>query len=304
MEQTVIAPNKIVQNETHAKTIYEQGYFVVDFLDEKQVEAIKEYYGKHHDFGKNDGGNFWTIYSQDENYKRETHNFIEAVIGETKNQYLSGYKTLINAFVIKLPGAKSSFNIHQDTTAMDETQYSPLSIWIPLDDVDEKNGCLYIVPHTQHYTSYYRAVTIPSPFTEIESILMPYGIPVKMKKGQALFFDNRALHFSPPNVTDTIRVAVVCGVMPTEATYINCYMDRNKQVEIYEQEDSFIFSNTQFLKNNDQRPLAGKLLKTFMLNQPTYSAVDWQEICKAKGLTPQNSWNKLPLANPVSEPKG
>ncbi|MBL7777690.1 MAG: phytanoyl-CoA dioxygenase family protein [Chitinophagales bacterium] len=303
MKATPIAENVIVKEKSHRHMLLNHGYFVADFADENTLQKIDAFYRLHHHFNANNGGSFWSIYSQNEQYKRETHQFLEEVLLTFKKNYLQQFRTLINAFVVKTSGKNSAFDLHQDTTAMDEERYSPLSIWIPLQDVNETNGCLHIVPYTHHYTSYYRAVSVPSKFSRVAHLASEYAVPIPVSRGQALFFDNRVLHLSPPFDNGLERVAVVCGVMPQIAAYINCFKNEAGDIEVYEQQDDFVLSNPYFLKNSEKRPTAGNMIKKAVLNEELILQNQWEEIIQQHQLVKSNFRNTSVFnSSPIQEP--
>jgi hypothetical protein len=303
MQRTKIAPNMIVKSDALRMELLQNGFFISDISLGKAVDEILNFYKDKHHFENAEGGSFWSIYSKDEAYKRETHAFLEDKLKQVKEHYLGDYKSLLNAFVIKTSGSKSAFGVHQDTTAMDEEKYSPLSIWIPLQDVDESNGCLYIIPYTHNYTLYYRGVSIPSKFCLLGDSILKYGIPLRLKKGQALFFDNRLLHFSPPFSNGQQRIAVVCGVMPLEARYINCFLNSDNEIELLAQEDDFILSNPYFLDNATQRPINGVLIKKVKFDNTQITIQDWENVCKENNILPQNNLDSLGASQAYVEPK-
>ena len=56
---------------------------------------------------------------------------------------------------------------------------------------------------------------------------------LNMKAGEALFYDHALIHGSPPNHTDTIRVGIVMGMMPANAS-MRLYTAGSNGIEEYE----------------------------------------------------------------------
>ena len=77
-----------------------------------------------------------------------------------------------------------------------------------------ENGCIGVIKGSHKFFDSVR----PSPSPQVEAPLknhmytiFPYLQLLEMKAGEALFFDNRTFHASPPNTTDIPRVAVGLG---------------------------------------------------------------------------------------------
>lgn len=115
----------------------------------------------------------------------------------------------------KPPGAKGQA-LHQDQRYL-RVQPDPLTCmaaWLALDDCDEENGCLEVVPGTHELP-----MLCPTPsdsnvsFTS-EHVEIPPGksvVPVLMKAGDVLFFNGSLIHGSHPNRTkDRFRRSFIC----------------------------------------------------------------------------------------------
>lgn len=101
---------------------------------------------------------------------------------------------------------------HQDCGVVnpeaDETQM--ITVWFPLMDTDEENGCLQVVPGSHRGEDMLihcpggKAVqgNLAIPESEFEA---GKGIAVPLKKGDALFFSKYTVHSSFPNNSDRIR---------------------------------------------------------------------------------------------------
>ncbi|MCB1694026.1 MAG: phytanoyl-CoA dioxygenase family protein [Pseudomonadales bacterium] len=79
-----------------------------------------------------------------------------------------------------------------------------LTVWITLDDCDERNGCLWVVPgsHRKGLLPHAPAHGLMAAESNEE------GIPLPMNAGDAVLFGSLLLHRSLPNETDRTRVAM------------------------------------------------------------------------------------------------
>jgi phytanoyl-CoA hydroxylase len=114
--------------------------------------------------------------------------------------------------VAKPPQARTELPWHQDNG------YTPLlpdeyvTCWLALDDADESNGCLWVLPGS-HLHGTQRHHNTDGPFRQ------GYdgddtGVPVPVRRGSVLVFSSLLFHRSGPNVTDRPRRAWIiqyCG---------------------------------------------------------------------------------------------
>ena len=84
-----------------------------------------------------------------------------------------------------------------------------LSVWIPLVDVDQRNGCLKLVPGSHRFGLIPARVNQHNHREPVEPI-STYGTAVDepMQVGDVLFFHNHTLHASGENSTDQVRWSI------------------------------------------------------------------------------------------------
>ncbi len=80
------------------------------------------------------------------------------------------------------------------------------NFWIPLVPVDEKNGCLHVLPGGHQHTAPYEEQWDPAEFVSELDGLEPLVVP--MNVGDALLMHQHVPHVSPPNVSDGVRWSV------------------------------------------------------------------------------------------------
>jgi hypothetical protein len=114
--------------------------------------------------------------------------------------------------IYKSPHCDSETPWHQDEAYWDASKdYQALGCWVPLQDVDESNGCLWFLPgshrsdvmHHRHYGD--------DPAVHIleiaEAVDTSAAVPVPLPAGAASFHHSRLLHFAGPNSSGAIRKA-------------------------------------------------------------------------------------------------
>jgi ectoine hydroxylase-related dioxygenase (phytanoyl-CoA dioxygenase family) len=110
---------------------------------------------------------------------------------------------------------------HQDKSYWPDANSNPvITVWIPLVDATEKNGCIHLIPGTQrqrvveHEVETYSGtgfLALPERVTKGRNVLQ-----LPMSAGSALLFNDRLLHMSTPNNSDHVRWSVDLRYQPTD----------------------------------------------------------------------------------------
>lgn len=123
----------------------------------------------------------------------------------------------------KMPGDSKPTAWHQDFPYWPMEQSGALSVWIPLHDVDEHNGCMMFVPGS-HKIGKLTGVDLANPqdiFDEIKGTELEKTKPVKvpLKKGSVTFHDGLTFHFAHANHSDQPRRVLAIIYMPDGTIY-------------------------------------------------------------------------------------
>jgi hypothetical protein len=96
--------------------------------------------------------------------------------------------------------------LHQDQYYLRVQPGTCVAAWLALDDCDEKNGCLLVVPGSQNWPLLCTTeADVTQSFTDV-TVPLPPGTqprPVVMKAGDMLFFNGQLVHGSLPNQSET-----------------------------------------------------------------------------------------------------
>jgi hypothetical protein len=128
-------------------------------------------------------------------------------------------------FVAKPPGPKTALNPHQDSSHVEEVTFCSLYAWTALDDTNELNGPVHVVPGSHLFGNHQRSLNIPWQFEPYTDVLWEYAEPVFMKAGEVLFFDSASIHCSPPNQTEALRLGVNFFVKPLASPFLHYYQE-------------------------------------------------------------------------------
>lgn len=126
----------------------------------------------------------------------------------------------------KPPGARGQA-LHQDQRFLKVQNGTCIAAWMALDDCDEENGCLEVVPGSQNLE-----MICPGPadttqsFTNAQVSLQPGmgTVSVPLKSGDVIFFNGSLIHGSPPNRSaDRFRTIIVGHYIEGQAEAVGKY---------------------------------------------------------------------------------
>lgn len=132
-------------------------------------------------------------------------------------------KCMQSMLFVKGPG-KAGQAWHQDEYYIPTRDRSLVGVWIAIDDASIENGCLWIIPGSNH-PGYMRprVVNNSDEYADEDTIdVAGYAedsiIPVEVKSGSVVFFNGYTLHSSKRNKTaDCFRTALVNHYMSAES---------------------------------------------------------------------------------------
>ena len=123
-------------------------------------------------------------------------------------------------FYFKPPGARGQA-LHQDQKSLRVRPGTCLAAWMAVDDCDEANGCIQIVPGTQDLPQLCLIEADLSQSFSSKTVPIPPGkapVPILMRAGDVLFFNGQVIHGSYPNTSETrFRRALIAHYVDGEA---------------------------------------------------------------------------------------
>ncbi len=194
--------------------------------------------------------------------KRKIHSTLDEFVTSHVGPMLTNHRLLTYFFLIKGIGNKSILRLHQDWSIVDERKYKAYNLWIPLINSTVANGTIFALPGSHEWPLNIRGAGIPPKYLNHFETAKKFMKPFRVKVGQALIFNSRVLHFSPPNQTTTSRTAVINNIVPLEAeiTSFHGRMESNKTVvSEYKVPEDFFIHYDDFNNQKDHHNPMGKL---------------------------------------------
>jgi hypothetical protein len=189
------------------------------------------------------GGFHATMNSPDFGYRCDVYCMVRPIIERRVQRMLNGYRVCVANWVVKESGAAdSTVDFHQDWSFVDERRMRSINLWIPIVDVDERNGCLELVSGSHRLSTDHRAHSDDCRFRELSSRLeCGYKQSVPMRAGEGVFYDGALLHRSGNNSTAHRRAAVGVVLVPDGAPLLHCHRISPTAVEVFAVDDSFFW---------------------------------------------------------------
>jgi hypothetical protein len=211
------------------------GYQVARGLfDAEEVERLREHYMRLRAAGTYPGDCVGVNPASDDPLKRyprmiHMHRWDAASRDWMRDARLNGQMTALlgrepfavqTMLYFKPPGSRGQA-LHQDQFYLCVQPGTCMAAWLALDDADEENGCLLVVPgsHTLPVLCTEQA-DLSRSFTDV-TVPVPEALevrPVPMAAGDVLFFNGSLIHGSAPNRTaDRFRRALIGHYIAGEA---------------------------------------------------------------------------------------
>lgn len=264
-------PNQMLQvfkDDKIQASFEENGYVILPYYEQKDMEALIKLYDRIHP--ENEKGFFPSTFSSSKDFRTQGDQEIRRIGKKYIDRYCQDIRVVNGAFIVKYPGKESGMCVHQDMSLVDESRFTGINIWAPLIDLTIKNGALFILPKSHRLFPTYRGSSIPEFFSPVMDEMIDYLEPVTLRAGEAVFFDQSIIHFSPPNYSDKRRIVTNTYFTHQDAEFRTYYWDGKTEgkVEVFEQDKDFMLDFEQFGQNIHDRPQVGKSLGLTDYNFP------------------------------------
>ncbi|MFZ4432505.1 MAG: phytanoyl-CoA dioxygenase family protein [Microthrixaceae bacterium] len=208
-------PSTLLDPEAERRLV-QDGYVVVDLLEPAQIVELRSLCEQLHSVPRSTWeSDFYSPYPAD---KRAAHEGIGSVFAEPVRRHFAAHRSVLHNFVVNWPGSDGGLVLHQHSTVVDPARFRSVILWCALNDADEDNGTLHVVPRShlvQRGPRPERSASWHEPHTA--ELLADHLVSVPVRAGQALVFDNQLLHCSFPNSTSEPRLTAGAVVLPMAA---------------------------------------------------------------------------------------
>lgn len=260
----------VFRDENHQREFEKNGFIILPFYTPQEISELEALYYRLHP--KDEQGFFPSTFSNNKQYRTEADSEIRRIGSRSIEQYCKDVKVVCGSFIVKAPGPDSGMCVHQDMSLVDESRFTGINIWVPLVDLTIENGTLFVLPGSHRLFPTYRSSSIPEFFSDVMDDMIDYLQPVIIKAGQAVFFDQSIVHFSPPNFSNKIRIVTNTYFTHKSTEFRTYYWNKEQadnKIEVFAQDDNFMTDFEQFGENIRERPKVGKSLGFTDYNFPS-----------------------------------
>lgn len=257
----MISHEPILRNPQLNSLLFEEGFVTLPFLDHTEVAKLKQIFHYHHNELEPAEGLHVSSHIKSEQEIDEISKKLQQVFEEAISRHVENGMTLGGTFLTRPPHQSEPLHPHQDWSIVDESRFRSYTIWVPLSDVDENNGCLHVLPKSHEYARGYRHVSIDSIFGQIYDTVWKHIKPIPLRAGEAIIFDHALGHASKPNTTSEPRIIATHSLISRNPE-MRFYWNNNGTIEEYIGEKNFYNSeeaktgpvSLQKIRNLDFKP--------------------------------------------------
>lgn len=275
---------KVLRDPALNEQFEKDGYVIIPFLEKAEVEELKKLY---FDTLPHSGGTIgaddaglkdqisydFTFIDKNIDYKKEVFGIITKRFKAHYDKYLEDYRPIIANFIRKRPN-DGEVPLHQNWAFVDERKCTSISIWCPLVDSNTKNGTLQVVPGSHKRYGEVRGPMIPWELNDIkQDIIDNYLVPMNISAGQAVILDDSIVHYSAPNHTDDLRLAIQLIMVPAEEKSIHYHLDPQRdpnKVDVLEVDVDFYMQFNPWKKAGNSKVLRTIPYKPFQLTRQKF----------------------------------
>jgi hypothetical protein len=279
--ERLVNEHEVFRSSVHAEKLVKDGVIQLPIIDKIGLDAIKSMFDSFHPGGELPGlfdNIHMTTWHSDADYKNQIRIKLQEIISPYFDVVFHNYRAIGHQFIVKLPGEETTFPIHQDWCIVNEANYFSFNIWIPLHDVDQTNGAMWIVKgsHKLHQPIRGAGKIFPNYFPILPD-LKSYMTNFPMKAGDGLVFYHSTIHGSPANVSQEPRITVQVAVLPKDAP-LEIYFQQSSSmnIEVHHPEDNFNYNYTDIRTESALIPPTKKpvkIIENYSIPIPTISDI-------------------------------
>jgi hypothetical protein len=225
------------------QTYEKMGFVIVDLFSRETAAELAKFYHEIH--AETHPGFHSTLHHSASDYRRKVMQEILKHVQAPLLNILANQEIITCSFVVKEADPQSQVILHQDWNLTNETEYPGLNVWVSLTDTDIKNGALHLLPGSHRLPPTLRGTGLPDPCRSLQTLPLQQLFCAATKAGQAVIYDVRTLHASPPNLSAHKRIACAIGSVHADARKVHLHYQPDKNtLTTYEVDSDFFIDYT------------------------------------------------------------
>jgi hypothetical protein len=211
-----------LKNEENEAFLNKYGFcYIRDFISKSNVKQMFSLFKKIHTCIDNSKNQWNSLYDLDNTESNSISKAIRDIIYPSFENIFSDFEIPIATYMSKNPIAGSTCELHRDFSIYDENKVQFRNFWIPLIDINEKNGALYVVPGSHKIFTDIRPMFTDWQYEHFRDNMMHLKKTIYASAGDLILYTDRTLHGSHENKTSEPRPVVHGGVLPINSPL--CY---------------------------------------------------------------------------------
>ena len=284
---------RLFKDEALQEEFDRDGYVVIDLIEPEQVGDLLTFYNSLDHAAMPRYGFQVSLDNERSDFVRVISEKLTSTVKPFADRVFRDHQIFTASFVVKGKNPLGVVPPHQDWTFVNEQQYWSASIWCPLVDVGRHNGCLGVIQGSHRFYDHVRPSPAPQyepPFKEHLFTIFPYLKLIELKAGQALVFNNRTFHASPPNSSDQPRIAFGLGITHRDAELQHYYLLPKQERMLLERfavnsDFFYVYNNARLsaMNKSGERPQDLNSTGIFEYTCKHYSAPELVELMESAG---------------------
>jgi hypothetical protein len=246
--------DNLFNNPVLQQRFLKEGYLVVDLPYSLIPDLLKQVYVRFCEPQLASGEGFYYSLMNEPAFNRSLQIEIKAVLKPLYECYFKDYEAFSESFLIKRALDKEELLLHQDWSYVNERSNFSITCWCPLEDAGPENGGLFLVPGSHLFFDNYRSCSLPTARLKALPALEDFIVPIKVAKGQAVFFHPAIFHGSYPNKEAEHRAVAASIVKPARALFQYWHQEEG-------QINRYTLSTESFLEELPRLSCGGKPLR-------------------------------------------
>lgn len=207
------------RDRTLSDSFEREGYAIVRKNPEESLAGLRDLL-QSRTMGLGDGI-YYSLMSNSFEANMEIALQVRAAVDGILDRIFIGHQVYNPSFLIKPPHVHQEFMLHQDWCFTDTDMFNMGTVWMPLCDVDESNGCMTVVPKSHRAFRTFISGSLHTARIPMAHISEEMIRSLPMRFGDVLIFHPLLFHGSFPNYSEQPRTIATVNVLPEGAPF--CY---------------------------------------------------------------------------------
>lgn len=241
---------EILYNKEEQCQLDKNGFVIIDFIDQSIVnKLIQDSNLKKLNFISKEYKYLTSAHEKNIKLRKDISDIIFNELQIAFNKKIKNYTIFGSIFGNKKAHLQSFVTPHHEWSIVDEDKYRVYTLWVPLVDINLKNGPMFILPGSQYgrYYKVYRPINTPYFFNDFEEDVKKNSVPILMKAGQGLLFNQSLIHFSTPNYSSKDRPCIMISFKDKDAKENFIYHKEGQFINKYKVPNNFTYSIEDFI---------------------------------------------------------